>query len=182
MQDETRVRPATFADAEAIRAIYAPIVRDTAISFEEAAPDAAEIGRRMLGRPRFPWLVCERSGRVVGYAYASTHRARAAYRWCAECSVYVAAELRSRGVGRALYGQLFAELAELGYVSVLAGITLPNEASVGIHEALGFEAVGVFRCAGYKLGAWHDVGWWGRVLRDAPATPEEPVEWSPVTP
>lgn len=176
---EVIVRAATIADAEAIRSIYLPIVNDTAISFEESAQDAAEIGRRMLARPRLPWLVADRGGRVVGYSYATRHRQRATYRWSAECSVYLSSEHRSQGLGRLLYERLIAEVSELGYVSLFAGITLPNKASVGLHEAMGFEALGVFRHVGYKHGSWHDVGWWRRSLWDLPVRPAEPREWRP---
>ncbi|MGH3827076.1 MAG: GNAT family N-acetyltransferase, partial [Pseudonocardiaceae bacterium] len=167
------------ADAAAICAVYRPIVNDTVISFEETAPDAAEIGRRMLARPRLPWLVADDGGRVIGYAYASRHQRRAAYRWSAESSVYLDPEYRSRGVGRLLYERVIVEVRELGHVSLFAGITLPNAASVALHEAVGFEALGVFRRAGYKHGAWHDVGWWRRSLRDPPVPPPEPRQWSP---
>lgn len=173
------VRAATRADVEAICSSYRPIVNDTAISFEESAPDAAEIGRRMLTHPRLPWLVADDAGRVVGYAYASRHQRRAAYRWSAESSVYLDPEHRSRGIGRLLYECLIAEVRELGYVSLFAGVTLPNKASVALHEAVGFEALGVFRCGGYKYGAWHDVGWWRSSLRDPPVPPPEPHQWRP---
>jgi phosphinothricin acetyltransferase len=162
---------------EAICSIYRPIVSGTAISFEELAPDAAEIGRRMLARPRLPWLVADYAGRVVGYAYASQHRARAAYRWSADSSVYLDLEYRSRGFGRLLYERLIAEVRELGYVSLFAGIALPNKASVALHETVGFAALGVFRHVGYKHGSWYDVGWWQRSLRGLPVLPPEPREW-----
>jgi L-amino acid N-acyltransferase YncA len=173
------VRAATLDDAEAIEAIYAPVVEATAISFEESPPGPAEIGRRMLAGPRLPWLVADDGGRVAGYAYASTHRLRPAYRWSADCSVYLDPRYRSRGLGRLLYERLIEEVGDLGYVSLFAGIALPNEASVGLHEAVGFRAVGVFRNVGYKHGAWHDVGWWQRPLRDVPALPPEPRPWRP---
>jgi len=173
------VRPATRADAEAICSIYRPIVNGTAISFEELAPDVAEMARRMLARPRLPWLVADGAGRVVGYAYASRHRHRAAYRWSADSSVYLDPEHRSRGVGRLLYECLIVEVRELGYVSLFASITLPNKASVALHEAVGFAALGVFRHAGYKHGTWYDVGWWQRSLCDRPVPPPESREWCP---
>jgi L-amino acid N-acyltransferase YncA len=122
---EVIVRAVNRTDAEAICSIYRPMVNDTAISFEELAPDVAEIGRRILASPRLPWLVAEDTGRVVGYAYASQHRQRAAYRWSVDSSVYLDPEYRSRGVGRLLYECLISEVRELGYVSLFAGITLP---------------------------------------------------------
>lgn len=177
---EAIVRAATLVDVAAIRSIYRPIVNDTAISFEESAPDTAEIGQRMLAAPRLPWLVADDAGCVVGYAYASPHRQRAAYRWSADCSIYLDPKHRSRGFGRLLYGRLIAEVRELGYVSLFAGIALPNDASVALHEAMGFEALGVFRHVGYKHGHWHDVGWWQKSLRDLPVPPSEPRPWRPV--
>jgi L-amino acid N-acyltransferase YncA len=173
------IRPAAPEDSGAICAIYAPVVGTTAISFEESAPDPAEISRRMLASPRLPWLVAEDSGRVAGYAYASAHRPRAAYRWSADSSIYLDEQFRSRGLGRLLYERLIGEVRELGYVSLFAGIALPNAASVGLHEALGFQPVGVFRNVGFKHGSWHDVGWWQRPLRDAAPSPVEPRTWQP---
>jgi phosphinothricin acetyltransferase len=173
------VRAATPADAEAITAIYAPVVDATAISFEESPPGPAEISRRMLASPRLPWLVAEDAGHVAGYAYASLHRQRPAYRWSADCSIYLDPRYRSRGLGRQLYERLAAEVRDLGYVSLFAGIALPNAASVALHEALGFRPVGIFRNVGYKHGTWRDVGWWHLPLRDLPAQPPEPRAWQP---
>ncbi len=176
------VRAATPADADAIADIYCPVVTDTAMSFEDSPPDPAEIRRRMCAQPRLPWLVVEQASRIAGYAYASSHRARPAYRWSSDCSIYLDPEFRFMGLGRLLYQRLTTELAELGYVSLFAAIALPNPVSVQFHEALGFEAVGVFRRVGYKLGAWWDVGWWQRTLTDLPEQPSEPAEWLPSGP
>ncbi len=173
------IRPATAADAEDVQRIYAAIVSGTTISFEESAPGVDEIARRMLVAPRLPWLVADQGGRVAGYAYASAHRQRAAYRWSADCSVYIDAAHRSRGIGRLLYARLIDEVRALGYVSLFAGIALPNPGSVGLHEAMGFTPIGVFRRTGYKHGSWHDVGWWQRELTDAPDRPTEPQAWRP---
>jgi L-amino acid N-acyltransferase YncA len=159
------IRLATVNDAPAIAAIYRPIVESTPISFETVAPDADEMRRRIqevLGS--HVWLVCEREGAVAGYAYASTHRARAAYQWSVDTSVYVDDAFRRRGIGHALYLSLFAVLTVQGYANAFAGITLPSAASVGLHERAGFTPLGVYRRVGYKLGAWHDVGWWQRSL------------------
>ncbi|MEP7035700.1 MAG: N-acetyltransferase family protein, partial [Actinomycetota bacterium] len=134
---------------------------------------------RMLDRPRMPWLVAVEAGTVLGYAYASKHRSRPAYRWSADCSVYISVHHRGRGVGRLLYQELIAEVAGLGYVSLFAGIALPNEASAGLHEAMGFERLGVFRNVGYKGGSWRDVGWWQLAIQDVPVRPDEPREWNP---
>lgn len=159
------IRHARPADAGEILRIYAPIVLTTPISFETELPSNEEIARRIrVYSDTGPWLVDERDGRVAGYAYAGSHRARAAYRWSVETSVFVDADLRTGGVGRGLYEALFRLLAEQGFARCFAGITLPNPASVGFHEALGFEPIGVFRRIGYKLDAWHDVGWWQRDL------------------
>ena len=177
MDDQVEVRPATGADVLAIQAIYAPVVDGSATSFEEDPPDVAEIVRRMLSQPRLPWLVATRDQVVVGYAYASSHRARRGYRWSAECSVYLHEHERGRGTGRRLYQRLFAELSALGYVSLFAGVTLPNHASVGLHESLGFLPIGVFRRVGFKHGEWHDVGWWQLSLSPPPTTQTEPRPW-----
>ena len=179
MPDPLGLRAATTGDAEAIAAIYAPMVEHSPVSFEETPPDAAEFERRMQARPRLPWLVAQTSDRVVGYAYAVQHRERAAYRWCADSSVYVEAGLHGRGVGRMLYERLIEEMTALGYVSLFAGIALPNAASVGLHEAMGFKPVGVYRSVGFKRGQWRDVGWWQRMLVDPPSSPAEPRPWTP---
>ena len=173
------VRPASLDDAEAIAAVYRPYVEESVISFEEVAPDAEEMARRMTASPRLPWLVAVRAGAVVGYAYASRHRDRAAYRWSADCSVYLAPDERGRGTGRVLYATLFPRLRQLGYTRVFAGIALPNEASVGLHESMGFSLVGVYHRVGFKHGAWHDVGWWELALHDIEGVPSEPRTWSP---
>lgn len=163
-----RVRLATPADAPALAAIYAPIVMHTATSFEDVPPDADEMVRRLAATlPAHPWLVADDGGAVVGYAYAGPHRARAAYRWAAEVSVYVAPDAHRRGIARTLYTELLDRLTAQGYALALAGITLPNLASVAFHEALGFEPVGIFPALGFKHGAWYDVGWWTRRLRGA---------------
>lgn len=173
----TIVRCTTTADAEAILAIYAPVVLETPISFELEPPTVQEIqGRIEKTLPHFPWLVCESDGNVEGYAYASRHRDRAAYQWSADVSVYVAADARRKGVGRRLYTPLLGMLADMGYYSALAGIVLPNAASVGLHEAMGFKPIGIYRSIGYKLGAWHDVGWWQFKLRDYDHEPKAPVK------
>ena len=174
------IRAATAADADAIAAVYRPYVADTVISFETEPPDGAEIANRMAAAPRLPWLVAERAGRITGYAYASAHRARAAYRWSADVSVYLDAGERGQGTGRALYARLLETVRELGYVNAYAGITLPNPASVGLHEAMGFRPVGVYRNVGHKSGRWYDVGWWQLTLADPPpADPAEPRPWAP---
>jgi phosphinothricin acetyltransferase len=170
------IRLARSADAEGIAAIYRPIVDETAISFETVPPGPAEMERRIAATLEIaPWLVFEEdSGRVAGYAYGSRHRERAAYQWSVDVSVYVAEGNRRRGIGRALYGALLPLLRLQGFYAAHAGITLPNAASVGLHESLGFLPVGVYRAVGYKLGTWHDVGWWQLSLRARSPEPEVP--------
>lgn len=171
------IRPAREGDAEAIAGIYAPAVSGNATSFETDPPGPAEMARRVRETmARFPWLVCEDRGRVLGYAYASRHRDRAAYQWSVEVSVYIHPEARRTGVGRALYTSLFEVLKLQGFHNAYAGITLPNPASVGLHEAMGFTPVGTYRAIGFKMGAWHDVGWWEKTLKphgEAPSTPRD---------
>jgi L-amino acid N-acyltransferase YncA len=174
-----QLRFASLRDAAAIAAIYAPIVEQTAISFETVAPDAAEIGRRIANTPADkPYLVAEIDGRVAGYAYASGVRGRAAYRFGAEVTVYVAEDARRHGVGRRLYGALFALLRRQGYRRAFAGIALPNDGSVGLHRALGFTAAGVWHAAGLKFGAWHDVGFFELALGPLDVPEHDPL---PVT-
>ena len=164
-------------DAAACAAIYAPHVEGSPVSFEERAPSAEEMAARIERyAASHAWLVAERDGRgrVVGYAYATAFNERPAYRWSAGVSVYVAEGERGRGAGRALYTALFERLRERGFRMACAGITLPNEASVALHEQLGFEPVGVNREIGWKHGAWRDVGWWQLEL--APASDGPPPE------
>jgi L-amino acid N-acyltransferase YncA len=159
------VRPAILTDAAAIRAIYAPIVEHTAISFEETVPTEAEMAQRIADySASHAFLVAERDGRVVGYAYGSTHRARAAYRFSVEVTAYVADEARGSGVGKVLYGELLPTLNAKGFHAAFAGVALPNPASIALHRSAGFEPLGVFREVGFKLGHWHDVAWLQRVL------------------
>jgi len=171
------IRTATPADAEAITAIYAPIVANTSISFELAPPSVEEMcGRIEKTLHNLPWLVSEDAqGAVNGYVYASKHRERPAYQWSVDVTAYVREDARGLGVGKRLYQALFAELATLGYFQAFAGIALPNDASVALHESVGFEPIGVYRKVGFKLGAWHDVGWWQKELR----VPSDPVAPNP---
>jgi phosphinothricin acetyltransferase len=163
------VRDATAQDADACAAIYAPYVTDTAITFEYEPPTAEQMAGRIAAAQRtHAWLVLEDDGRVVGYAYAGPYKERAAYGWSCEVSVYLEQGRRRGGGGRALYEALLARLAERGYRTVIAGMTLPNEASVGLHRALGFEPIGTSRRIGWKHGAWHDVAWAQRALGSGP--------------
>jgi len=167
------VRVATPADADAVAAIYAPYVLETAISFKEQPPAAAEMGARIAGLTRtHPYLVYEEESQVLGYAYASPHLARPAYRWSANVSAYTDKDAHRRGIGRALYTELLSILRRQGFHSLFAGIALPNEKSVGFHEAFGFVYLGAYREVGFKLGRWHDVGWWRLGLADGPPAME----------
>lgn len=171
-----RVRMATPGDATAVAAIYAPVVASTIVSFEEEPPSDAEMAERIRATlPRYPWLVAEADGKILGYAYASEHRKRAGYRWSCDCSVYVAEGARGKGLGRLLYSDLFARLREAGFRNVFAGVGLPNAASVGLHEAMGFELVGTYRRVGYKLGRWVDTSWFQLVLIDSDEAPSPMV-------
>lgn len=175
-----KIRTASPDDAAAVAALYAPVVRHTAISFETEPPDAAEMRRRIVSTlAQLPWLVAEdASGAVAGYAYAGRHRERAAYQWSVDTTVYVREDRRGQGVGRALYGRLLPLLGELGHYQAFAGIALPNDASVRLHEAMGFQALGVYRHVGYKHGQWRDVGWWQASLRPLDAAPTAPRAFS----
>jgi L-amino acid N-acyltransferase YncA len=167
------LRPAVPADAAALLALYRPIVLETAISFEIEPPSVEEFRQRIEATiARWAWLVAAEASTPVGYAYASAHRTRAAYRWSVETSVFVGERQRGRGLGRALYERLLPTVAALGYCNAYAGIALPNDGSIALHRAVGFEPVGVFRNVGRKFGRWHDVSWWQRRLRDEP--PSEP--------
>lgn len=160
------IRVATAADAAACAALYAPYVTDSWVSFEIDPPDAAEMAHRIVTySATHAWLIAEdESGAVLGYAYASPHRTREAYRTSVDAAVYVGEAAKRRGVGKALYAELFARLAGLGYHAAYAGITIPNPASEALHRAVGFTPVGVYREVGWKMGGWRDVGWWQRLL------------------
>ena len=177
----TQIRLAHDTDVEAIAAIYRPVVETTAISFETVPPDREEMARRITETIRsYPWLVCELGGHVAGYAYATRHRVRAAYQWSVDTSVYVDTKYRRCGVGRGLYVSLFGILSAQGFFNAYAGIALPNPASVALHESVGFKALGVYQRVGYKLGAWHDIGWWQVHLKGHEESPMEPLDLAAV--
>lgn len=170
---------ATPKDAGAIAGIYLPYVRDTVVSFEAVAPGVPEMRSRMTSTlATLPWLVVTDGEDVKGYAHANPHRARDAYRWSVDVSLYLDASIHARGHGRRIYTALLKLLAAQGYVNAYAGITLPNPASVGLHEALGFTTVGVFPDVGFKQQRWWDVGWWHRRLADPSGSPPEPRPWT----
>ena len=169
------IRFATPADAAQVQAIYAPFVRDTPVSFELDPPDEAGMRARIVKTlATHPWIVLERGGEVAGYAYSSAHRERLGYQWSVDVSCYVSEEHRRRGIGQRLYRALFRVLRAQGFFNAYAGIALPNAASVALHESVGFVPVGIYRGVGFKLGRWHDVGWWSlrlQELRESPAPP-----------
>jgi L-amino acid N-acyltransferase YncA len=170
----TVIRPATLEDAGAIAAIYAHYVRDSVITFEVDVPTVEEMAGRMAAlMPAYPYLVAERDGAVVGYAYAAKLYERAAYRWATEATVYVATGHHRQGIGRALYRDLIERLKAQGFQAVLGKITLPNPASTELHEAFGFALCGVLPRVGYKHGAWYDVGIYQLELGDRPVVPAE---------
>jgi L-amino acid N-acyltransferase YncA len=174
------IRLATSDDAPQIAAIYRPFCEENCVSFELEAPPAAEMAARIakIGG-RFPWLVDDRDGVIAGYAYASPHRERAAYRWVVEVTVYIHEDFRGQGVGRALYAELFKRLRAQGLFKAYAGILIPNPASQSFHESLGFTLVGVYQKVGYKMGAWLDVGWWVYSIQPEVDSPAEPKPTAP---
>ena len=169
MDDSIHIRPATEADAADLLAIYRPFVETSVVSFETTVPTVEEFSARIRkALAGWQWLVAERDGQRAGYAYGSSHRERAAYRWSVEVSAYVQPGQQRRGIGRALYSRLFADLAHKGFCNAYAGVTLPNDASVGLHRNVGFEFIGTFGAVGRKFGHWHDVAWFQRRLNDRP--------------
>lgn len=159
------IRIATPADAAAIQAIYAPMVEHSTISFEMEPPTIEQMAQRIEATlEHYPYLVAEQDGQVLGYAYASPHRAREAYQWSVDVTVYIAPQVHRGGIGRALYQCLLPILENQGFHTAYAGIALPNAASIGLHEALGFEHLGTYTEVGFKHGRWQDVGYWCKRL------------------
>ena len=175
-------RLATPEDAVDMLAIYRPLIEDSAISFEYDPPSAEEFGKRIQSTlQRFPWLACQWDQQVIGYAYGGPHRSRQAYQWSVEFSVYVHSDFRRKGIALGLY-QSLQEILELqGYRNALAGITLPNPASVAFHESFGFTPVGVYHQVGYKQGSWLSVGWWEKRIGDDSVEPTPPQTIGQVT-
>lgn len=159
--------------------IYAPFVLHTATSFETEVPGRADFEERVMSyAAKAPWLVAIEGETVLGYAYATAHRSRGAYRWNQEVTVYVHPNHQKKGIARALYEKLLELLRYLGYTKALAIITLPNEASLGFHRNLGFQHLGDMPNIGFKFGKWHDTSWWHRPLQKEGIVPGEllPVE------
>lgn len=173
------IRLANPTDAVAMLAIYAPYIRNTSLTFETGVPAVADFANRIrLYMENWPWLLYEKDGQVVGFAYASRYRERDAYQWSVECSVYVHDDHLRSGIGRALYEALFFILKAQGFTNVYAVINLPNDRSVAFHEKMGFKYFATYEKVGYKLGKWKDVGWWQLQLNEYAEAPAIPIKFS----
>lgn len=173
------VKIAAPPDAQGMLDIYAPHIRESFCTFEAEVPAVEQFGERVRNYTQTrPWLVCTVNTITACYAYASAHRERAAYQWCCESSVYTHNDFQGRGIGLQLYKALFAILKIQGYRNVYAGITLPNEASIRLHEKCGFEYFARYENIGYKLGEWKDVGWWKLRLNHYDREPSPPLKFS----
>jgi L-amino acid N-acyltransferase YncA len=171
------IRFANPQDAAQILEIYAPFCNESAVSFELRSPSLTELQQRIQQiTQRYPWLVCEQEGTILGYAYASSHRSRAAYQWSVDVAIYSREQYHRCGMGRSLYTSLFQILKLQGFFKAYAGIALPNPSSIGLHQAMGFECVGVYRGVGYKAGAWRDVAWWQLCLQPEVLHPPAPID------
>jgi L-amino acid N-acyltransferase YncA len=169
------IRPAKIADAPDILDLYRPYVLGSNITFETATPGLDEMEQRILDYSKLGFLVCEQAGKIVGYAYASKYRERAAYQWCCEVSVYIHEKSHGQKIATSLYTALIKILKDCGYVNAYALITLPNLKSVRFHEGMGFKHVGIFKDIGFKLGQWCDVGWWGLKINESSDHPKPPL-------
>ena len=176
------IRLATEEDAAAVAAIYRSYVEDSCVSFEEVAPGPAEMARRIVGDVpgQHPWFVAEDNGQLLGYAASSPFRSRPAYRWIVESGIYLGPEAKGRGIGARLLSTLLDVLQRQGYVAAIGAIALPNDASVRLHEKLGFFHTGTYRRVGFKLGQWLDVGLWQKELAPRDASPAEPRLFEPL--
>ncbi len=163
------IRLARAEDAAGMLAIYTPIVESTAASFEHVVPSLEEFRARIVnGLNIAPWLVLEDDGEIIGYAYGALFRSRAAYQWTIETTIHVKSGYRGKGLGKKLYLTLLNLLRAQGFCNAVAVIEARNTGSVSFHEALGFEKVGIFRRAGFKLNEWQHSGWWQLILREDP--------------
>ena len=177
MSFTTELRLASTNDASEILSIYSPSVVTAAISFETVVPPIEEMQDRITScLQKFPWIVCLSDGKIAGYVYASKHREREAYQWSCECSVYVHTDFKGKGVGKELYQLLFQILKLQGFRNVYAGITLPNDASVHLHEKCGFQPFARYENIGYKFGSWHTVGWWKLQINNYDLEPPPPLK------
>ncbi len=181
MADKMEIRQITENDAQGVHDIYAPYVRDTIISFEYEVPAIHDMAERIRTNiEEFPWLVCLRNDKIIGYAYAGKHRYRTAYQWSPEVSIYLAPEAHGSGIARILYETLFSILRLQGYINMFAGIGMPNAKSEGFHRAVGFEEIGVFKKIGYKFEQWHDTKWFQLALSAHLEDPQIPKKIGPV--
>lgn len=175
MENTYEIRLINESDAQATLAIYKPYVLNTIITFEHEVPTLAEYLQRIkTNTAEYPWLVCLYNNNIIGYAYASKHRSKAAYQWSPESTVYMSPAFHRKGIARMLYETLFSLLRLQGYFNVYAGVSLPNEKSIGFHKALGFSEIGIFKKAGYKLGNWHDTHWFQLHLSEHILDPPNP--------
>jgi L-amino acid N-acyltransferase YncA len=176
MDTTLHIRTATVADAEKLLAVYAPYILHTANTFEYDVPSLQAFEEKVEKiTAKYPWLLCERNGELLGYAYGSTHRERTAYQWCAESTVYLAEKHHRKGVARVLYAALFDMMKLQGYYSIYASILSTNTASVAFHRAVGFEDIGLFKNIGYKLGEWHSNIWMQYFLQAHKPEPHTPT-------
>ncbi|MEL7567060.1 MAG: N-acetyltransferase family protein [Dehalobacterium sp.] len=175
MSKNRSIRLAAESDSNAILQIYAPFITSTAITFECQVPTIAEFRDRMAEIQRkYPWLVCEINNNILGYAYASPFNEREAYNWSVDFSVYVSPQYHGKNIGKAFYFTLFELLKLQGYYNAYAIVVLPNTKSECLHESFGFKEIGVCENAGYKLGNWHDVKWYGIKINEYAPSPAKP--------
>jgi len=171
------VRLADIQDSQQILNIYSPSILTASISFETEVPSIQEMQNRIETiLQKFPWIVCEVDGKIAGYAYASKHREREAYQWSCECTIYMHDDFKRKGIGKELYQLLFEILKWQGFRNIYAGITLPNEASITVHEKCGFRHFATYENIGYKFGKWHSVGWWKLQINDYDLKPSPPLK------
>ena len=176
MTQISTIRLANVFDPANLLDIYGPIVEGTIISLEHETPTIEEFAERIQAIiVKTPWLICEIDNKIAGYAYAAPHRTRDAYKWTVEFSAYVSKNQQRKGIGRCLYVSLTEILRIQGYHNALAGIALPNEVSIAFHESLSFTKIGIYHKVGYKLGAWHDVGWWELEINNISEPPGKPL-------
>ena len=170
------IRRVEEKDAREILDIYSPFISHSAVSFETTVPGLQEFTERIISYTRkYPWIVAEKEGKILGYAYAGKHREREAYQWSVESSVYVHPGFYGQGIGHQLYSTLFTLLKQMGFVNVYAGVTLPNEKSIRLHRKMGFQDIGIYRKIGYKQGSWHDVLWMALTIHEQGANPAPPL-------
>lgn len=175
MIKDKKIRLATEDDSDSILQIYTPYITNTAITFEYQVPTIMEFRERMANiQKNYPWLVCEISNHIVGYAYASRFREREAYKWSVDFSVYINQDYHRKNIGKALYFALFELLKLQGYYNAYAGVTLPNIKSENFHEAFGFKSIGVYHKVGYKFDSWHDVKWYELKIKELIQSPAKP--------